>query len=72
MNSQEFLKKFQTILQSETSLSPETALNDLGEWDSLAIITTVAFLDKEFGIVSNFAEVQNMQTIKDIMTKAGL
>ncbi|MBS4774069.1 MAG: acyl carrier protein [Proteobacteria bacterium] len=72
MTPEEFLNKFQNVLQTDSAISAETALADLSEWDSLAMITTVAFLDKEFGIVTNFAEVQNMQTVKDIMTKAGL
>ena len=72
MTKQEFLEKFQTALQIENPISEETVLAELSEWDSLAMITTVAFLDKEFGVVSNFAEVQNMQTVKDIMAKAGL
>lgn len=72
MTPEEFLNKFQNVLQTDSAISAETTLADLSEWDSLAMITTVAFLDKEFGIVTNFAEVQNMQTVKDIMTKAGL
>lgn len=72
MTKQEFLENFQTALQIENPILEETVLAELNEWDSLAMITTVAFLDKEFGVVSNFAEVQNMQTVKDIMAKAGL
>lgn len=72
MTPEEFLNKFQNVLQTDSAISAETTLADLSEWDSLAMITTVAFLDKEFGIVTNFAEVQNMLTVKDIMTKAGL
>lgn len=72
MTSEDFLNKFQKVLQTNQKISPDTILSDLSEWDSLAMITTVAFFNKEFNLTINFAEVQQMQTIQDIMDKAGL
>ena len=47
-------------------------LEDLEEWDSLSIMSTMAFLDKNFGVKTNMADYKNMTTIGDIARKAGL
>jgi acyl carrier protein len=72
MNREEFLKKFKNIIQTETELSEDTNLLDLDEWDSLAMVMTAAFLDKEFGLKVPNSKIQNFDTVKDIMIKAGI
>ena len=72
MNKKEFLKKFQDILQTDVELSPDTCLLDLEEWDSLATISTIAFLDSNFGLKISVEEVQDFNTITDITNKIGL
>ncbi len=69
MTENEFLEKFKDILQTEENLTLDTNLLDIEEWDSLAIITTVAFIDKEFGKKITVAELQDCDLISDILTK---
>ena len=71
MNRQEFLTQMQDVLQTDEELSYETALDDLAEWDSLAV-ATMAFLDKEFGVKTTMKDYKEMSTIADIAQKAGL
>ena len=47
--------------------SPETNLDDLEEWDSLAAISYVVMMDEEFGIVANPTDIKNFKTIQDIL-----
>ena len=35
-----------------TDFTPETLLDDLEEWDSLAAISYVVMMDEEFGVVT--------------------
>ena len=72
MTKDEFLKKFQDILQSENIITANTNLLDLEEWDSLAMITTIAFLDNNFGVKMTFSEIENLDTVQDLMNKAGI
>lgn len=72
MTRDEFLTEMQDVLQTEEELSFETVLEDLEEWDSLAVMATMAFLDKNFGIKTSMADYINMTTIEDIAAKAGL
>ena len=44
MTRDEFLTEMQDVLQTEETLSFETVLEELDEWDSLAVMATMAFL----------------------------
>ena len=72
MNREEFLKEFADILQTDETLSPETVLDDLEEWDSLSKIATIALFDRKIGKKLTFLEITNLKTIEDILKKAGI
>ena len=72
MTNEEFLSKMQDVLQTEDELSLDTVLDDLAEWDSLSVMATMAFLDKDFGVKTTIKDYKNMKTIGDIAQKAGL
>lgn len=72
MTKEEFLPEMQDVLQTETELTMETSLADLDEWDSLAMMATMAFLDQHFGVKVKIADLKTLATIGDIAAKAGL
>ena len=72
MTKEEFLVEMQDVLQTEVNLTMETILTDLDEWDSLAMMATMAFLDKKFGVKVKIADLKTLATIGDIAAKAGL
>jgi len=74
MNRNEFLEKIKDILQyeCEEELTYETNLLDLDEWDSISIISTVAFLDSNFGKKVTVQDLQNVDTVEDIAKLAGI
>ncbi len=72
MTRENFLVEMQDILQTEEVLSADTVLTDLAEWDSLAMMAIVAFLDKNFGIDVGLKDFKEINTMADLMTKAGL
>ena len=72
MNREEFLEAMVDVLQTEDEITFDTLLEDLEEWDSLSIMATMAFLEKEFGVKTSMKDYQNMQTIEDIAKKAGV
>lgn len=72
MNTQEFLTEMQDVLQTEDKLSMDTVLEDLDEWDSLSIMATMAFLERNFGIRTSIKDYRELKTIGDIARKAGL
>ena len=72
MTKDEFLEKMQDVLQTDETLTAETVLGDLVEWDSLAIMATMAFLDKNFGIKVGIRDFIELNTMADLMAKAGV
>ena len=72
MNREEFLEKMVDIIQTEESLNFDTVLEDLEDWDSLSKMSTLTFLDTDFGVKISFAELSEMKTLEDIAQKAGI
>lgn len=72
MTINEFIIEMQDVLQTEESLSADTPLETLPEWDSLAVMSTMAFLDRNFNVKTAMADYALMKTIGDIAVKAGI
>lgn len=72
MTRDEFLVEMQDVLQTEETLTVDTVLTDLAEWDSLAVMATMAFLDRNFGVKLKISDVKELKTIGDIVTRAGV
>ena len=72
MTKDEFLVQMQDVLQTDAELEMETVLGDLDEWDSLSMMATMAFLDKNFGVKTKIVELKTFTTIGDIAAKAGV
>lgn len=72
MTKEEFLEQMQDVLQTDAELTYETVLDELDEWDSLSIMATMAFLDKNFGVKVKIADLKTLATIGDIALKAGV
>ena len=72
MTKDEFLVQMQDVLQTDAELKMETVLDELDEWDSLSMMATMAFLDKNFGVKVKIADLKTLATIGDIAARAGV
>lgn len=72
MTRNEFLVEMQDVLQTEERLAADTVLTDLAEWDSLAVMATMAFLQKNFGVEVGIKDFITINTMADLMAKAGV
>lgn len=67
MNTDVFLNQMAEVLQVEPSeLNPELSLNE-GNFDSLALISTISLLDENFGITVNVDRLMGCQKIQDLL-----
>ena len=66
MQLKEFLTEFQDLLQRDDPLSPDSRLEDLDEWDSLAIMAVIAWVDKQCGRTLNFGNFKGLKTVADV------
>jgi len=52
--------------ESIEDINPETLKEDIPAWDSLGILTLMAELDENFGILLTEEEMQRLEKINDI------
>lgn len=68
MNNQRKLELLEEILDvEENTLTPETVLSNLEEWDSIALISFIALMDDEFGEIIKGEKVKEQKTVADLM-----
>lgn len=72
MTKEEFLVEMQDVLQTDETLTEETVLSDLAEWDSLSMMATMAFFDKNFGVKIGLKEFKEIDTMAGLIVKAGI
>lgn len=58
---------FEDVLEVDAiTLSRETIAADIEEWDSLAQISLIVAIEKEFNISLSLAEIQQLQNVGDM------
>ena len=68
MNMQEKLAALEDIMElDEDTLTPETRLDEIEEWDSLAALSFVVLLGDEFQKKISGAEIRAFLTIQDML-----
>ena len=68
MDINEKMSLIAELLELEVSdFTPETKLEELEEWDSLAAISYVVMMDEHFGVTANPNDIRNFKTIQDIL-----
>ena len=72
MTRDEFLTEMQDVLQTEDTLTAQTVLSDLAEWDSLSMMAMMAFFEKNFGVKIGLKDFKESKTMADLMARAGL
>lgn len=51
----------------EGSLTPETILDDVDEWDSIAALSLIVMLDEEFDRTISGKQIRALATVEDIL-----
>ncbi|MDM8109282.1 acyl carrier protein [Phascolarctobacterium faecium] len=69
MELKEKLALIEEVLDvEEGSLSPETELADVDEWDSIAALSLIVMLDEKFEKTVSGAQIKALETVTDILT----
>ena len=72
MTKAEFLRKIEfDIGAAEGTLEGSNVLQDLDGWDSLAVMSTLAMFDKQFGVKVPAEKVYQCRTVDDLAALAG-
>lgn len=63
-----FLENITELLDSTTTITPEMRLEEVGEWDSMNIISFLAMVDVEYGKTMKVADFKGAKTFGDLYT----
>ena len=68
MELKEKLALIEEVLDvEEGSLSPETELADVDEWDSIAALSLIVMLDEKFEKTVSGTQIKALETVNDIL-----
>ena len=71
MTINEFLVQLADLIEIEDELTLETNLKDYEEFDSMAIMSLVAFLHKNFGKQFNARQLNQVDTVESLVELIG-
>jgi len=72
MKREEFLQELMEILELEDSkIDIKTNIKDLDEFDSLSLLSIIAFIDEKFGKVFTSDQLASITTVESLMELIG-
>lgn len=73
MKKSDFLKEMQDMLEitSVDKLEEDTVIRQLAEYNSLFVLSIIAFVDDSFGVQLSAEQLANLTTIKSLMELIG-
>ena len=72
MTKLELLVGIKDVIGTSLDLSVNSMLEDIPEWDSLAIMSMVTYLATCCGVMVSFSELKELKTVGDIVKKVGM
>lgn len=69
MTPEDFLEELQELLRTESDLTMETVLDELDEWDSVAMLAIAGIAEDDFGISLDVNDFKNFVTPRDIFDR---
>ncbi len=67
----EFLNELGELMEVEDELTLETRLKDMAEFNSLATMAIVAFVDEQFDVMLMGEQVMSTETVSDLVDLIG-
>lgn len=71
MTIQEFTTELATLIDIDDELTLQTNLKDYDAYDSLAIMSLVAFIHKNFGKQFNARQLNQVDTVESLVSLIG-
>ena len=72
MTKDDFLEKLSEDLEFDENLQVNDVLVDLDDWDSIAVMVTIAFVSQNFGIQLTGQDFEEITTVEDLLKKVGI
>ncbi|MCL1925508.1 MAG: acyl carrier protein [Syntrophorhabdaceae bacterium] len=66
-----FLEDLRDLLQRDDPIDPDMELRNIAEWDSLAMMSCIAYFDKNFSVKTTISQFTQLRTISDLVALSG-
>lgn len=70
MKREEFLIELNEMVQAEEDMIETTILESIDEWDSLALVSSLALFQRSFGFRPDLNSLHNAKTTADVLNLA--
>jgi acyl carrier protein len=67
MTKVELLEEIKETLQRDEDISFDMKLDNIEEWDSLAVISLMSLYDELFSVMTTNADIEQCKTINDLI-----
>lgn len=67
MTISQFLEELREILQRDTAVNVDDVLEDLEEWDSMAIMSCMVWFESRLGITHPYGFFLEQETVRDLI-----
>jgi len=71
MNTQTFLEKLQDELEEDNTLTLETKFKELENYDSMSVLSLIAFIDESFDKSLDTKHFKDISTVQELMELIG-
>ncbi|MEE3694008.1 hypothetical protein V2I21_02550 [Campylobacter sp. CLAX-22107-21] len=61
------IAKFKDVIECDETLTPQTPLDSIAEWDSMGKISTIVMLADDYGYTLTFDELKELKIVGDIL-----
>ena len=69
MTKKELLQMLEEIIEADPdTLTGEELIEDLENWDSLAVVNFIALVDENFGITLSPEKIMNSKTVNELVS----
>ena len=66
-----FLEDLRDLLQRDDPIDPDMELRNIEEWDSLAMMSCIAYFDKHFKMKTTISQFMQLRTVSDLIALSG-
>ena len=71
MERNEFFEELVEIFEVDEDITSETSLEEMEEYDSLAIMSLIAFIDENFEMTVSGEKLRELKTVTDLIALIG-
>jgi len=72
VKKEKFLALLEEIIEADSgTLTGDEFINDVGGWDSLAVVSFIAMVDENLGVILSAKKISDANTVQDLIALLG-